>query len=78
MSLIVYERHKYVSTYRTNLSYLQNMTTLQVKLLKEMDWIEDFINTDLWPVPWITFSKEDVEYSVEVFIEFLNKELRRL
>lgn len=78
MSLIVYERHKYVSTYRTNLSYLQNMTSLQVKLLKEMEWIEDFINTDLWAVPDTWPSNEHIKNIVNNFIENLNTELMRL
>ena len=74
MSLIVYERHKYVSTYRTNLNYLLNMTSLQMNPLEEMEWIEDskYIRTGLWLVPWITFSKSD---ATKYFIDNLNDEI---
>jgi hypothetical protein len=80
MSLYLIRTYKDAYPYYTNLDYLYNMTWLQMNPLKEMEWIEfsKYIRTGLWPVPWITFSKEDVEYSVESFMKHLNEELRGL
>jgi hypothetical protein len=51
-----------------------------VKHLKEVEWYElsKYIHTGLWDIPWAFSSKLDALNSTEVFIEFLNKELRRL
>ena len=74
------KRDKYADPYRTNWAYLNNMTWLQMKALKEMEWNENskYIHTNLSFVPWISFTEWDAEHSVNYFIENLNEELKRL
>jgi hypothetical protein len=80
MSLELTKSETYANPYYTNWGYLYNMTSLQVKALEGMKWYEGdkYIDTSLWSVPWISFSMEDVKYSMELFIDNLDKELRRL
>ena len=80
MSLYLDKKEGCANSYHTNRNYLYNMTRLQVKHLKEVEWYElsKYIHTGLWDIPWAFSSKLDALNSTEVFIEFLNKELRRL
>ena len=77
MSLNIDKSYKYARPYDTNWTYLHNMTSLQVKALKEMEWIEtsEYIDTGLWGVPWITFSKSD---ATKYFIDDLNNKIKGL
>ncbi len=80
MSLNIDKSYKYANPYYTNWDYLHNMTKLQVKALEEMEWDKYYIRilTDLWGVPWVSFSKEAVEGSVERFIDDLNNKIMEL
>ena len=79
MSLDLKKHIKYANAYQTNLNYLDNMTSLQVKLLQEgMGGHETLIYTGLWYVPWAFSNEENVKGSVERFISDLNKELMGL
>ena len=80
MTLYLNEKESYENAYYTNFGYLYNMTRLQVKHLKEVEWYElsKYIHTGLWDIPWAFSSKLDALNSTEVFIEFLNEELRGL
>jgi hypothetical protein len=80
MTLFLNEEYKYTEPYYTNWYYLRNMTKLQVKALEEMEWDKYYIRilTDLWGVPWVSFSKKDVEDSMELFIDNLNEKIKRL
>ena len=80
MALNIDKSYKYANPYNTNRDYLRNMTSLQMKALGKMIWYDllKYIIADLWVIPWASFSKEDVEDSMELFIDMLNKELMRL
>ena len=80
MSLTLGKKDNYANPYRTNWDYLRNMTSLQMKSIEEITWDENYkyIHTNLWSVPWNSFSKGDAEHSVNYFIEYLNEELKRL
>ena len=70
----------YVNPYYTNWYYLQNMTELQVKILKGMEWRSGFqyIHDDLEePVPYINIYTNG-NYSVKYFISALNNVVKRL
>ncbi len=49
-----------------------------MRALEEMKWYGDYIDTGLLVVPLFSYSKENVGYSVELFIDNLNKELMGL
>jgi hypothetical protein len=72
----------YAYPYPTNWDYLHNMTELQVKALNEMKWEEryghKYIDTGLWVVPWTWIDEKNTKYSMNVFINDLNRELMRL
>ncbi len=73
--------HKFIihtDPYRTNWDYLRNLTWLQMRALEEMKWYGDYIDTGLLVVPLFSYSKENVKYSMEEFINDLNKELMGL
>ncbi len=72
--------YNYANPYRTNWNYLHNLTELQMKALKEMEWNKSpkYIHTGLWGVPRASFSKEVVEGSVERFIDDLNNKIMEL
>lgn len=70
----------YVNPYFTNWFYLDNITKLQVKLLKEMRWDESHIDTDtdLWFIPITRVRKTTAEITTDIFIERLNKRIPEL
>ncbi len=78
MSLELTKSETYANPYYTNWDYLRNLTWLQMRALEEMKWYGDYIDTGLLVVPLFSFSMEDVKYSMELFIDNLDKELRRL
>ena len=79
MSLDLNERDKYANAYQTNLNYLDNMTSLQVKLLQEgMGGHEKFIYTGLGYVPYTLPSKTYAKDSVKESILDLNTEIMEL
>lgn len=80
MSLNIDKRHKYANPYFTNWFYLDNITKLQVKLLKEMRWDESHIDTDtdLWFIPITRVRKTTAEITTDIFIERLNKRIPEL
>ncbi len=80
MSLNLDKLDIYADPYDTNWDYLRNLTWLQMKALKEMEWNEKhkYIHTDVWVVPLISFSKWDIETSVEYFINHLNAKIKEL
>jgi hypothetical protein len=49
-----------------------------MRALEEMKWYGDYIDTGLLVVPLFSYSKENVKYSMEEFINDLNKELMGL
>jgi hypothetical protein len=74
-------KHRYENPYDTNLLYLRNMTSLQMKPLNEMRWYENYISITLWriPVSWaLPFSKVKAENLMKEFINDLNNEIKRL
>ncbi len=70
----------YADPYRTNWHYLDNMTSLQVKALEEMEWDGEYkeINASLWYVPRAWVDKKRTEDSVEDFIIELNNKINGL
>ena len=80
MTLILNIKEIYANPYRTNLNYLLNMTSLQVKALKEMEWIEtsEYIDTGLWGVPWAWDNKKDIKESWVRFRNQLNERIKGL
>jgi hypothetical protein len=79
MSLDLNERDKYANAYQTNLNYLDNMTSLQVKLLQEgMGGHEKFIYTGLGYVPYTLPSKTYAKDSVKESILDLNYGIKEL
>jgi hypothetical protein len=80
MALDLHEPYKYADPYRTNWAYLRNMTWLQMKALKGMEWNEfsKYIFTDLWDFPWAWPNKKDAKDSVKGFITTLNIEIKGL
>ena len=70
----------YANPYFTNWFYLDNMTDLQVKLLKGMRWDESHIDTDtdLWFIPITRVRKTTAEITTDIFIERLNKRIPEL
>ena len=78
MSLALNE-YGYANSYYTNWEYLRNMTELQMKLLKKMEWRSGFqyIRDALRAVP-VTDSYENIEYSIELFINDLNNAVKWL
>ena len=79
MTLELNKEKKRINPYSTNLFYLQNMTELQMKLLKKMEWRSGFqyIHDDLEPVP-VTYTHKNIEYSIELFINDLNNAVKWL
>lgn len=79
MSLDLKKHIKYANVYQTNLNYLDNMTSLQVKLLEEgMGGHETLIYTGLWYVPYTLASKTYAKDSVKDFIDSLNYDIMEL
>ena len=70
----------YVNPYFTNWFYLDNITKLQVKLLKEMRWDESHIDTDtdLWFIPIARVRKTKAERTTDIFTGDLNKRITEL
>ena len=79
MSLALNETGNYANVYFTNWAYLNNMTKLQMKPLKEMEWNRafEFIHDNLDSVA-ITYVYENIEYSMKQFINDLNNAVKRL
>lgn len=68
-------KHRYENPYDTNFLYLRNMTSLQMKVLEEIRWYENYISITLWriPVSWaLSFSKVEAEKLMKDFINDLN------
>lgn len=80
MTLWINTTDKYTDAYYTNWSYLNNMTDLQMKVLEEMGWYEDYIGITLWriPAPWVFPYKKDAKYSTKDFIDDLNERIMGL
>ena len=70
----------YANRHFTNWFYLDNMTDLQVKLLKGMRWDKSHIDTDtdLWFIPISWVSKTKAERITDIFIGDLNKRITEL
>ena len=75
-------KYRYADPYSTNSAYLINMTSLQMKALKEMklkrEYGYKYIFTDLWSVPQAVNKKIYAENLVEEFITYLNNEIKEL
>ncbi len=80
MALSLYKFEIYANPYTTNWNYLQNMTSLQVKALEEMEWDGEYIRDSLglWFIPWAWIEEKSTKNSVEDFMERLNNKIKRL
>jgi hypothetical protein len=80
MPLELNKEKKCINLHSTNLFYLQNMTSLQMELLKKIYWVEEYkvIQDRLWSIPnaWVT--KEDAKYSIKFFIAKLDTVIMEL
>ena len=68
----------YPDPYNTNLNYLRNMTSLQMKALKEMTWDNGYILTGLVLIPFEWAREKDAERFTEYFADYLNEKLMEL
>ena len=77
MTLNLNKKAKYTSPYYTNVDYLHNMTSLQMKALEEMTWIGAYkeIDTSLRYVP-DAFSRKI--RSMRYFVNALNGKIKGL
>jgi hypothetical protein len=80
MSLDLKKHLGYADPYNTNWDYLQNMSSLQVKALEEMNWYwrSKEIDTSLLQLPYAWFYREDAKASVKRFRYSLNNKIRGL
>jgi hypothetical protein len=68
MALDLDEMYKDANPYFTNWFYLNNMTSLQLKALEEMNWYEysKYIHSDLLDIPLIWRDKSKVRFIVSL------------
>ena len=79
MTLILRKRSEYINPYLTNLGYLRNMASLQMKLIGKMEMEKEdlfIFDTDL--VPFMGTSKANSEYIMNVFVNHLNAKIKGL
>ena len=79
MTLYLNKPEIYADAYRTNLDYIKNMTSLQMKPLKEMKWNNhNYIHIDLEVVPWVGDNKKVTKGSSNYFLYVLHYNLMEL